>query len=557
MQWFYDLWTKDSVAHSVLLFALVIAVGVLLGKIKIKGISLGITFVLFVGIFIGHLGFEVNHEVLHFVREFGLILFVYSVGMQVGPGFFSSFKKGGLTLNMLAISIVFLGVITTIVIHYASGIPMPMMVGILSGAVTNTPGLGAAQQALDQIKAINPSLEVPDIALGYAVAYPLGVLGIISSMLLIRAVFRVNLEKEHERIGQKSKTQIQKPYLMSLEVKNPSIFGKTIGELGDLLEHRLVISRIAKDNIISIPTSETTLEEGNHVFVVTSHKNANAVKVFIGTEIEKDWDFLESQLVSRRILVSKGEVNGKKLSSLRLRSLYGINVTRVNRSGVDLFADPNLMLQFGDRVTVVGTLDAISNVEKFLGNSMKRLNEPNIIPIFIGIFLGVVLGSIPFAFPGIPMPIKLGLAGGPLIVAILISNFGTKLSLVTYTTQSANLLLREIGITLFLAAVGLNAGKGFVETVVSGDGLMWVAMGAIITLIPLLIVGTIAKLVFKLDYFQLSGLLAGSTTDPPALAYANAIAGNDTPSVSYATVYPIVMFCRVLTAQLLILLFVG
>lgn len=557
MQWFYDLWTQDSVAHSVLLFALVIAVGVWLGKIKVFGISLGITFVLFVGILVGHLGFSVNHEVLHFVREFGLILFVYSVGMQVGPGFFSSFKKGGMTLNMLAISIVFLGVITTIIIHYATGIPMSMMVGILSGAVTNTPGLGAAQQTLEQLKAMNPSIEVPEIALGYAVAYPLGVLGIISSMLFIKTVFRVNLTKEQEKISSKSGSQIQKPFLMSMEVRNPAIYGKTINELGDLLEHKLVISRIAKKNIIAIPTSDTVLEEGDELFVVTSQKNVGAVKAFIGKEIEKDWDYLESQLVSRRILVSKSEVNGKKLSSLRLRSLYGINVTRVNRSGVDLFADPNLALQVGDRVTVVGTQNAISNVETFLGNSMKRLNEPNIIPIFVGIFLGILLGSVPFVFPGIPMPIKLGLAGGPLIVAILISNFGTKFSLVTYTTQSANLLLREVGITLFLAAVGLNAGKGFVETVVSGDGLLWVGLGVIITLVPLLIVGIVGKIIFKLDYFQLTGLLAGSTTDPPALAYANSIAGNDAPSVSYATVYPIVMFCRVLTAQLLILLFVS
>lgn len=528
-----------------------------IGKIKVFGVSLGITLVLFVGIILGHFGFTINHNVIHFFKEFGLILFVYSVGMQVGPGFFSSFKKGGITLNMLACGIVFLGVVTAIILHYATGIPMPTMVGILSGAVTNTPGLGAAQQAFSDMYGSTDNT----IALGYAVAYPLGVIGIILSIIFIRYVFRVNFDKENEQLNNEDASHTNEAKPVSLIVKNPAVFGKSVGELSNLLEHRdFVISRIwhDSDKQIEIVSANTVLMENDKVFVITTEQDAQTIKTFIGEEIDmerKQWIRMESQFINRRILITKPELNGKRLGQLKLRKLYGINITRINRAGVDLVATPHLTLQVGDRVNVVGTETAVTNVEKVLGNSMKRLNEPNLITIFIGIALGIVLGSIPITFPGIPQPVKLGLAGGPLIVAILISRFGYKYKLVTYTTQSANLMLREIGITLFLACVGISAGDGFVDTIVNNGGFAWIGYGFIITTVPLLIIGCIGRYFCKVNYFTLMGLIAGSTTDPPALAYSNATAGNDAPSVGYATVYPLTMFLRVLTAQLLILFF--
>ncbi len=556
MNWINDLIFGTSVAHSVMLLAVVIALGIQFGKIKIFGVSLGITFVLFVGIVMGHLGLGLDPEVLHFFKEFGLILFVTAVGMQVGPSFFSSFKQGGLTLNLLAAAIVILGAITTLVIHYATGIPVPTMVGILSGAVTNTPGLGAAQQAFVELKGIVDNT----IPMGYAVAYPLGVVGIILSIITIRIIFRINMKnemKELEKIGEKNNPEA-KP--LSLIVKNPAVFGKSVNEIASLINnHKFVVSRILyhSTNKLEIVTADTVLNENDKVFIVVSEQDMDTVKAFIGTQIEMDrkqWIRLESQFITRRIIITKSELNGKRLGKLGLRKLYGVNITRINRSGVDLLADPNLALQVGDRVTVVGTESAIENVERVLGNSLKRLNEPNLITIFIAIALGVLLGSIPFVFPGIPQPIKLGLAGGPLIISILISRWGYRYRLITYTTQSANLLLREIGITIFLACVGIGAGNGFVDTIVNG-GYAWIAIGFIITIIPLLTVGIIGRYFFKINYFTLMGLLAGSTTDPPALAYANTAAGNDMPSVSYATVYPLTMFLRVLTAQLLIILF--
>ena len=557
MNWINDLLWGEGIGHSILLLSFVIAAGIQLGKIKVFGVSLGITLVLFVGIILGHFGFTINHNVIHFFKEFGLILFVYSVGMQVGPGFFSSFKQGGITLNMLACGIVFLGVVTAVILHYATGIPMPTMVGILSGAVTNTPGLGAAQQAFSDMHGVSDNT----IALGYAVAYPLGVIGIILSIILIKYIFRVSFDKEHELLNSEDSSHTNEAKPVSLVVKNPAIFNKTVAELSNLLEHRdFVISRVWRDSNkqIEIASANTVLQENDKVFVITTETDAETIKTFIGIEIDmerKQWIRMESQFVNRRILITKPELNGKRLGQLKLRKLYGINITRINRAGVDLVAKPGLTLQVGDRVNVVGTETAVSNVEKVLGNSMKRLNEPNLITIFIGIALGIVLGSIPITFPGIPQPVKLGLAGGPLIVAILISRFGYRYKLVTYTTQSANLMLREIGITLFLACVGISAGDGFVDTIVNNGGFAWIGYGFIITTVPLLIIGCVGRYFYKINYFTLLGLIAGSTTDPPALAYSNATAGNDAPSVGYATVYPLTMFLRVLTAQLLILFF--
>ena len=530
MDWINDLLWGEGIGHSILLLSFVIAAGIQLGKIKVFGISLGITLVLFVGIILGHLGFTVNHNVIHFFKEFGLILFVYSVGMQVGPGFFSSFRQGGITLNMLACGIVFLGVATALVLHFVTGIPMPTMVGILSGAVTNTPGLGAAQQAYSDMYGVSDNT----IALGYAVAYPLGVIGIILSIIFVRSVFRVNFDKENDGLNKEDASHTNEAKPISLVVKNPAVFGKTVGELSGLMDHLdFVISRVWRNDNkqIEIASAGTILNEDDKIFVITTDQDAESVKTFIGEEIDME------------------------RKQLKLRKLYGINITRINRAGVDLVATPGLTLQVGDRVNVVGTETAVSNVEKVLGNSMKRLNEPNLITIFIGIALGIVLGSIPITFPGIPQPVKLGLAGGPLIVAILISRFGYRYKLVTYTTQSANLMLREIGITLFLACVGISAGDGFVDTIVNNGGFAWIGYGFIITTVPLLIIGCVGRYFYKINYFTLMGLIAGSTTDPPALAYSNATAGNDAPSVGYATVYPLTMFLRVLTAQLLILFF--
>ena len=557
MNWINDLLWGEGIGHSILLLSFVIAAGIQLGKIKVFGVSLGITLVLFVGIILGHFGFTINHNVIHFFKEFGLILFVYSVGMQVGPGFFSSFKKGGITLNMLACGIVFLGVVTAIILHYATGIPMPTMVGILSGAVTNTPGLGAAQQAFSDMYGSTDNT----IALGYAVAYPLGVIGIILSIIFIRYVFRVNFDKENEQLNNEDASHTNEAKPVSLIVKNPAVFGKSVGELSNLLEHRdFVISRIwhDSDKQIEIVSANTVLMENDKVFVITTEQDAQTIKTFIGEEIDmerKQWIRMESQFINRRILITKPELNGKRLGQLKLRKLYGINITRINRAGVDLVATPHLTLQVGDRVNVVGTETAVTNVEKVLGNSMKRLNEAEPYHYLYRYCFRYCIGKYSYYFPGIPQPVKLGLAGGPLIVAILISRFGYKYKLVTYTTQSANLMLREIGITLFLACVGISAGDGFVDTIVNNGGFAWIGYGFIITTVPLLIIGCIGRYFCKVNYFTLMGLIAGSTTDPPALAYSNATAGNDAPSVGYATVYPLTMFLRVLTAQLLILFF--
>lgn len=555
MEWINELIFGSGIAHTIFVLALVVSIGILMGKIKVFGISLGITWILFVGIFFGHFGLIIDDDILHFVKEFGLILFIFSIGMQVGPSFFSSFKEGGITLNLLATGVVLLGVITTYVIHVITGLPISTMVGILSGAVTNTPGLGAAQQTYYEVTGSND----PSIAMGYAVAYPLGVVGIILSLILFRYIFRINIEKENKELDNVNASKMTEANMFSLEVKNPAIFNKSIHEVKSLVEKDYVISRVLhnQDNSIVVPQPTTLLYEGDKILVVTNLQNIEIIEALIGEKIEmdeKEWRELDSHLITRRINITKTEINGKSLGQLKLRKNYGVNITRINRAGVDLIADPRLQLQLGDRVTVVGTAESVQNVEKFLGNSLKRLREPNLISIFFGIALGVLLGSIPFVFPGIPQPVKLGLAGGPLIIAILISKFGPKYGLITYTTMSANLMLREIGIALFLACVGLGAGGGFVQTIMEG-GYVWIGYGFIITVVPLLIIGIIGRKILKVNYFTLMGLLAGSMTDPPALSFANTIAGNDVPAVSYATVYPLTMFLRVITAQLMILLF--
>ena len=546
-----DLW-GGGVAHSVLILSLVIAFGIMLAKIKVAGVSLGITWILFVGIVFGHFDMTLNEHLLHFMKEFGLILFVYSIGLQVGPGFFSAFKKGGLTLNLLAMLVVFLGVVITIILHFVTGTPITTMVGILSGAVTNTPGLGAAQQANSDLNGI----DAPEIALGYAVAYPLGVVGIILSLIALKYILRINTKTE-EAEAERGLGHIQELTVrpISFEIRNEAIDGKKIKDIRPLMNRDFVISRVQYHDGqgTELANSDTVLHLNDKILVISTPKDIEAISVFFGKQIDMQWEQLDKKLISRRILITKPELNGKMLSQLKIRNNFGASITRVNRSGVDLVAAPQLQLQMGDRVTIVGSELAVSHAEKVLGNSMKRLDHPNLIPIFLRIALGCILGSTPFVFPGIPQPVKLGLAGGPLIVSILISRFGPQYKMITYTTMSANLMLREIGISLFLACVGLGAGKGFVETVIYDGGYVWVGYGVIITIVPLLIAGLVGRYVFKLNYYTLIGVLGGSTTNPPALAYSNDLTSCDAPAVGYATVYPLTMFLRVLTAQILIL----
>ncbi len=552
-QGYPDLW-GGGVAHSVLILSLVIAFGIILAKIKIAGISLGVTWILFVGIVFGHFDLNLDEHLLHFMKEFGLILFVYSIGLQVGPGFFSAFKKGGLTLNVIAMMVVFTGVSITVILHFITGIPITTMVGILSGAVTNTPGLGAAQQANSDLNGV----DAPEIALGYAVAYPLGVVGIILSLLLLKFVFRVNTKKEEDEaesgLGHLQELTVRP---VSLEIRNEAIDGKRVKDIRPLVNRQFVISRIrhhSGDQTAELVNSDTVLHLDDQILLISNPKDIEAIAVFFGKQVNVEWEQLNKELISRRILITKPELNGKTLSQLKIRNNFGASVTRVNRSGVDLVASPQLQLQMGDRVTVVGSELAVGHAEKVLGNSMKRLDHPNLIPIFLGIALGCILGSLPFAFPGIPQPVKLGLAGGPLIVSILISRFGPKYKLITYTTMSANLMLREIGIAIFLACVGLGAGEGFIDTIIYKGGYVWIGYGVVITMVPLLIAGIVGRYLFKLNYYTLAGVLSGSMTDPPALAYSNDLTSTDAPAVGYATVYPLTMFLRVLTAQLLIIL---
>lgn len=552
MNWLNDLLFGETVAHTILVYSIIIVAGVWLGRIKVYRISLGITFVLFAGIAAGHFGLRANHAVVDFIKDFGLILFVFSIGLQVGPGFFASFKKGGISLNILALTIVALGAATTIALHYITGIPMPVFVGIMSGAVTNTPGLGAAQQALAHTAGNNP---VPEIGLGYAVAYPFGVLGIILTMFLMRRLFRVDVGAELQLFTQHQHPAVMIPEKISILVKNRQVTGKTIREVTGMIRYEFVISRVLRNGKIMLASSNTILLENDTILVVTQKKFIEEVLSLIGQKSKTDISTVSGPITVRQVLVTNKKVSGKELSELRIRTKYNVNITRILRSGIELVALPDLRLQMGDKLTIVGDEMSISNAAAELGNSVKRLDEPNLVPIFIGILAGVLLGSIPIRLPGIIRPLSLGLAGGPLIVAILLSRYGHKFSLVSYTTPSANLMLREIGIVLFLASVGITAGEKFIPTLTSGEGFKWMGYGSIITLLPLIAVGVYARLRMKKNYLEICGLLSGSMTDPPALAYANSIADCEAPAVAYATVYPLVMFLRIFVAQVLILLF--
>lgn len=553
MDWLQSLFLGEGIAHTMLVLSLVITLGIALGKIKVGGISIGVTWILFVGIACSHFGMRVDSNTLHFVKEFGLILFVFSIGLQVGPSFFSSFKQGGLRMVGCASAVVALGAVTTYAIHLLTGTPMTTMVGVMSGAVTNTPGLGAAQQAYTDMTGTTD----PTIALGYAVAYPLGVVGVILTLVAIRFLTRVDFKQENEALDamRAEQTNIER---LSVEFTNGALEGHTIAHLRELVNRSFVISRIMHDDgTITIADATSRLKSGERLRVICAPEDSEAVVAFLGQRVEiskQEWGAgtdLQTQLVSRRIVITKPEINGKKFSDLRLRSRYGINITRVNRAGIDLIPYQGMELQMGDRVMVVGEETAVEQVASVLGNSLKKLREPQLLTIFLGIALGVVFGSVPLM--NIPQPVKLGLAGGPLIVALLIGRFGPHFHLVTYTTVSANLMLREVGLAMFLAGVGLGAGDGFVEAIVDG-GYRWIAYGFIITVLPLLIVGLFARLRLKMNYYTLMGLLAGSSTNPPALGYANSTSGNDMPALGYATVYPVVMFLRVLTAQMLILM---
>lgn len=561
MDWLINLFTTtDSVAHIVLLYAIVIAVGVYLGKIKIGGISIGVTFVLFAGIAAGHIGFTAPTNILSILQEFGLILFVFMIGLQVGPGFLESFRKGGITLNLLSTVMVVLNVIVMFACYYiffdtSDPKNLPMMVGTLYGAVTNTPGLGAANETL---YSIFDKGEVPQIASGYACAYPLGVLGIIGATIAIKYIFGIKLEKEEEELAKEEEDNDDvKPHFMDLEVTNLYLEGKTLAQVHNFLNRDFVCSRILHDGHVSIPNGSTIFHIGDKLFVVCAENDAEAIIAFIGPTINVDWKKQDEPMVSKRILVTRSSINGKTLGQMHFSSAYGVNVTRVTRQGMDLFAIPSLSLQVGDRIMVVGPEDAVNRVAAVMGNSIKRLDAPNIATIFVGVFIGILFGSIPVAIPGIPVPIKLGIAGGPLIIAILIGRYGYKVHLVTYTTTSANMMLREIGLMLFLASVGIKAGDGFLETVIQGDGVKYVYTGFLITIIPILIIGIIARKKYKFNYFTIMGMIAGTYTDPPALAYANSICSKEAPSIGYSTVYPLSMFLRIFTAQIIVLFFCG
>lgn len=563
MEWLINLFTNtESVAHIALLYAIVIAVGVYLGKIKVGGISLGVTFVLFAGIVAGHIGFTAPTPILTFVQDFGLILFVFMIGLQVGPGFFESFGTAGIKLNGLAASAILLNIVVMFACYFIFFDPtdkanLPMMVGTLYGAVTNTPGLGAANEALSSMSDLFNG-NVPQIASAYACAYPLGVVGIIGATILVRFLCKINLEKEEEQLNEMSGSNAtKKPYKMHLEVSNKYLEGKTVLQVHDFLNRDFVVTRLVHEGELCIPNRNTIFHVGDQMLIVCAEADQEAITAFIGPKLDIDFEQSDQPLVSKRILVTNPDINGKTLASMHFSSVHGVNVTRVTRHGMDIFASASLPLQVGDRVMVVGPEDAVDRVAKKMGNSVKRLDHPNIATIFVGIFLGLLFGSLPLTIPGMPVPVKLGLAGGPLIIAILIGRYGYKIHLVTYTSTSANMMLREIGLVLFLASVGIKAGASFFSTVVEGDGLLYVLTGFLITIIPILIVGTLARLKFKFNYFTIAGMLAGTYTDPPALAYANSICSKEAPAVGYSTVYPLAMFLRILTAQLIVLFCCG
>lgn len=544
-----------GVSHSLLILALVISFGLILGKIKIRNVSLDLTWVLIIGIVFGYFNLNLDENLLHFLREFGLVLFVYSIGLQVGPGFFSSFKKGGLSLNMLILVTIALSIIVTLAIHFVSGVPVTALAGILSGAVTNTPSLGAAQQAFFGMKGV----EAPDIALGYAMAYPMGVVGMILSFIALRYILRIK-SVEEEAAAERGLGQLEQLTVRSinLEVTNERIDNTMIKEVKSIVGRHFVISRILRADGVkheTVVNGHTHLHLGDRILVVAAPKDVEAITALIGHDAEVDWSECEKEMISRRILVTKPELNGVTLEHLNITGNFGATVTRVNRNGVDLVAHPHLRLQLGDRLTIVGTDLALSKVDKLLGNQMKRLNYPNLIPIFLGIALGCIVANIPLLIPGIPQPVKLGLAGGPFIVAILVGYFGPRYHMVTYNTISANMMLREMGITIFLACVGLGAGKDFFATLATEQGLSWIGYGLLITVIPILLGGIIGRYCFHLNYYTLMGVLSGGNTNPPALAYSNMLTTSDTPSVGYATVYPFAMFLRIISIQILIMLF--
>ena len=545
MEWLYSLFIEHSALQAVVVLSLISAIGLGLGKIHVCGISLGVTFVFFAGILAGHFGLSIDPQMLNYAESFGLIIFVYALGLQVGPGFFSSFRKGGVTLNMLAIAVVILGTFLAVVCSYTTGVSLPNMVGILCGATTNTPALGAAQQTLKQM-----GLESSTPALGCAVAYPLGVIGVILAVLLIR-----KLLVRREDLEVQEKDDANKTYIAAFQVHNPAIFNKSIKDIAHMSYPKFVISRLWRDGNVSIPTSEKIIKEGDRLLVVTSEKDALALTVLFGEQENTDWnkEDIDSQLISQRIVVTRPELNGKKLGALRLRNHYGINISRVYRSGVQLLATPELTLQLGDRLTVVGEAAAIQNVEKVLGNAIKSLKEPNLVAVFVGIILGLALGAVPFSIPGISTPVRLGLAGGPIIVGILIGTFGPRLHMITYTTRSANLMLRALGLSLYLACLGLDAGAHFFDTVFRPEGLLWIGLGFGLTLVPTVLVGFFAFKIMKIDFGSVSGMLCGSMANPMALNYANDTIPGDNPSVAYATVYPLSMFLRVIIAQVLLM----
>ncbi len=552
MEWLNEIFIEHSVIQAVIVFSLISALGLALGKITVWGISLGVTFVFFIGILAGHFGLTVDSAMLNYAESFGLIIFVYALGVQVGPGFFGSFRKGGMTLNLLALAVIFTGTAMTLGFHIITGVSLPDMVGILSGAVTNTPALGAAQQTLIQMH-----MGAGDPALGCAVAYPLGVVGVILALVLIRKLFPLRTQHNVTE-DQKNKHM----YIAGFQVCNPGIYDKTVREVAQLATHKFVISRMWREGRVTIPTSETVLKEGDRLLVITTEAEVDLLKMLFGEQEnvdwnkeDIDWNAIDSQLVSQRIVITRSEINGKRLGSLRLRNHYGINITRIYRAGVELLATPELVLQLGDKLTVVGEAPAISNVEKVLGNRVISLKEPNLITVFVGMVLGLALGSVPFAFPGVSFPVKLGIAGGPIIVGILMGAFGPRLHMITYTTRSANLMLRGLGLSLYLACLGLDAGAHFFETVFRAEGLLWVGLGFAITVIPVLLVAIVALKLMKIDFGSLSGMLCGSMANPMALNYVNATVEGDNPAVSYATVYPLSMFVRVILAQLILMVF--
>ena len=555
MNWLQEAFLEPTMVQAVIIISLVSALGLYLGRIKIFGISLGITFVFFAGILAGHLGIVVNKDMLYFAQSFGRILFVYALGLQVGPGFFSSLKKGGVAMNMMGLGVILLGLVMTVGLHWTTGISLSNMVGLLCGAVTNTPALGAAQQALLQIDPTNTK-GVTDMALACAVAYPLGVVGVILAIIILKALFTDKKQKDQKE--QRDMTT----YVAEFHVSNPAIYEKSIKDVMKLTEKHFVISRVWRNGKVSIPTSDTLLHEHDHLLIISVKSDVENIKVLFGEQenvdwnkADIDWNAIDSQLISRRIAVTRNRVNGVKLGSLRLRNLYGINITRVNRAGIDLLASPDLRLQIGDRLTIVGEANSVNTVGKILGDEIKRLNNPNLLAVFIGISLGMLLGALPITLPGMSTPVKLGIAGGPIIIGILMGAFGPRFHLTTYTTMSANLMLRQLGIIIYLAGLGIDSGAHFFETVFRTEGLLWIGLGFLLTIVPVLIVGFIASQFFKLDYAHNVGMLCGSMANPMALNYANTTVDGDEPSVSYATVYPLSMFIRVISAQLVLMLF--